>query len=50
MLPVYKETYYSNIKEKKVKKNQDGTVLVIKLNDIKKTFKVIRKTFIKFYL
>ena len=38
-------------KGKLVKENQqDGTILVIDLNDLKMTFRVIRKTLIKFYL
>ena len=45
ILPVKKGTYYCNIKEK-----QDGTILANELNDLKMTFKAIRKTFIKFYL
>ena len=49
ILPVKKETYYSNIKEIS-KEKQDGKILMTKLNDLKMTFNVIRKTFIKFYL
>ena len=34
-----------------IKENQQGgTILAIQLNDVKMTFRVIRKTLIKFYL
>ena len=49
ILPVKKETYYSNIKVIS-KEKQDGTILATELNDLKMTFNGIRKTFIKFYL
>ena len=49
ILPVKKETYYSNI-EVTSKEKQDGTILATELNDLKMTFNVLRKTFIKFYL
>ena len=49
ILPVKKETYYSNIKVTS-KEKQDGTILATELNDLKMTFNVLRKTFIKFYL
>ena len=49
ILLVTKETYYSNIKVTS-KEKQDGTILATELNDLKMTFSVIRKTFIKFYL
>ena len=49
LLPAKKETYYSTIKVIS-KEKQDGTILVTELNDFKMTFKVIRKTSIKFYL
>ena len=49
ILPVKTETYYSNIKDIS-KEKQDDTILATKLNDLKMTFNVIRKTYIKFYL
>ena len=49
ILPVKKETYYSNIKVVS-KEKQDGTILATELNDLNMTFNGIRKTFIKFYL
>ena len=49
ILPVKKESYYCNIREIS-KEKQDGTILATELNDLKMTFNVIRKTFIKFYL
>ena len=49
ILPVKKETYYSTIKVIS-KEKQDVTILMTELNDFIMTFKVIRKTFIKFYL
>ena len=49
ILPLKKETYYSNIKVIS-KEKQDGTILATKLNDLKMTFNIIRKPFIKFYL
>ena len=49
ILPVKKKTYYSNIEVTR-KEKQDGTILVTELNDLKMTFNVLRKTFIKFYL
>ena len=49
ILPVKKETYYSNIKVMS-KEKPDGTVLATELNYLKMIFNVIRKTFIKFYL
>ena len=49
ILPVKKETYYRYIKVIS-KEKQNGTILVTELNDLKMTFNVIRKTFIKFYL
>ena len=51
ILPLKKETYYSNIKVIS-KEKQDGTILATKLSDydLKMTFNIIRKPFIKFYL
>ena len=49
ILPVKKETYYSNIKVTSEEK-QDGTILATELSDLKMTFNILRKTFIKFYL
>ena len=42
ILPVKKETYYSKIKVIS-KEKQDGTILATELNDLKKTFNIIRK-------
>ena len=48
ILPVTKDTYYSNIKVTS-KEKQDGTILETELNDLKMIFSIIRKMFIKFY-
>ena len=48
ILPVTKDTYYSNI-EVTSKEKQDGTILETELNDLKMIFSIIRKMFIKFY-
>ena len=42
ILPVKKETYYSNI-EVTSKEKQDGTILATELNDLKMTFNILRK-------
>ena len=42
ILPVKKETYYSKIKVMS-KEKQDCKILATELNDLKITFKVIRK-------
>ena len=49
ILPVKKETYYSNIKEIS-KEKQDDTILATELNDLKMTFNIIRKNIYQIFL